>query len=272
MGAETRRVIDHQQADALRDVAAMLRPGVTMLIERLEPQWAAGFLAYYELESGRLVDLYSYMKETWGGKRYKLTALTPQGKPAWETRLNIAGVPLDEGTPLQRDIVAPAALPPPAPVQQQPTDVALFKLLMEMGREDRKTMKETFTEMARSHAEQTRGLVSAVTRRDEDQRERGSFVQQLGEVLQATQAIEDVRNVLAPTPRESKKDDEGEGSELRGAAREAMRDFFKGVIGTQLTRAGAPTRASAGTPARGPISPENGEIPRGVPAGQRAAK
>lgn len=259
-------MIDHHQADALREVAGMLRPGVTMLVERLEPQWAAGFLAYYELETGNIVDLYSYMKDTWGGKRYKLTALTPQGKPAWETRLNIAGVPLDEGTPLQRDVVAPT--PPSQAQPPQSMDSVILKLLLETERDNRKSMKETFTEMARSHAEQTRGLVAAVTRRQEDERERSSFTQQLTDMVSATRALEEVRNELAPPQRASKKDDDDDDG-LKGALREATKDFVTGFVGSRLTRGHAPTRASASTPAQPPKQPQNDDIPRGVPSGQR---
>lgn len=285
MGAETRRLVDQVQAAALSGAAELLQPGVTMLVERIEPQWCSGFLGYYELESGNVQDLYVYMKETWGGRRYKLTALSVDGKPAWDMRLNISGVPLDEGQAIDRvqylGLPTPATTTAPAqqhyapPQQPQQVDaLAIARLVLEAQREGAKERTQGFEALVSSQAEQTRGLVEAVTRRDQDREQRSSFRTQLNEVVEASQELEQVRRVLAPEPRASRREESEPEDPMRGALREASKDFLSSFAASRLTRMGAPPRAGAPTHAREAQQKpaENTDIPAGVPSGQKRGR
>lgn len=285
LGGESRRVVDNVQASALREAAAVLQPGITLLIERLEPQWCGGFQAYYELETDNVLELYTYMKETWGGRRYKVTALSPDGKPAWDMRMNIGGQPLEESVPIDRAeyLGLPSALqrvqaiaaPAPVHVQQSAVDpIALLKLIMDAQREGARERTEGFEAIVQAQAEQTRGLVEAVTRRDQQQETRTSFRSQLGEVVEATQALEQVRDVLGPREPRGGRRSPDDDDPMKGALREAGKDFLTSFAKSRLSPMGAGARASAPTHVR--ETPQNtgnsGDIPAGVPSGQRRQK
>lgn len=289
IGTETRRIGDSQYADALTQLAYVLRPDNIVTLERLQPSWCVGYLEDFVLspEFAGLNELRSYLRDTYGGKVFRITVLYPNGQPAWDARLNIDAPPRYEGRLIYRDTWngdrAPEPRANPAPVERvQPPQANVSSIFSDLkdvlqfavgfATEGSRDRDAKMVEFMRESRQQTEGLVKAMLERDTATAKAGSFREQLGEFVQASQALDEVKAVLAP---EASSPAQSEESLVDGAMREAM----KGYIGKAMTAftqqgMGPITRSHARTsaPARGAQNmqnrPQNQAIPDAVVTGQ----
>lgn len=265
LGAQTRGAADTAAATELNTLARALRPGTQVRIERVRPSWAAGWIEDLTLDQGGIGELYEHLQEEWGGKTYRCTVLLPNGAPAFESRIEIAGPPMHEGSEVDRDEwngqpgkrerererernAVPPAATTPAPSGFDP--IALVKLMMDMQNSGAERAERTMREIATQNREM---LQSAITVREGGGGERTSLVQQLGELEQAKRALDRMGRVFGAAERTS--GEAGEDDLLGGAMREATKHFLGNVMASEFAgkvSATAPTQRPAPPPRSGP--------------------
>jgi hypothetical protein len=269
-GPITRGVADQTAGSELAELARLLRPGTTVRLERMRPSWCAGWLEDIELEAGGMRDLYDHVRNEWGGQRYRMQVLMPSGQVAFTSSLNISGPPLHEGRRIDRDEwegygsssrrANPQAQQQRAPAKDDLTGIlGVFKLIMDTQSESTKQSLESVRELVRNSAAQNQDLIEALANRDGERAGRTSLREQLGEIVEATQAIEGVRKVLGggrqSNSREPNKDDP-----MQEALREATKHFIGGAMGSIFTR-------KQGSPAQ---RPPQGQRRMGPPPASRS--
>jgi hypothetical protein len=290
IGTETRRIGDSQYADALTQLAYVLRPDNIVTIERLQPSWCVGYLEDFVLspEFAGVNELRAYLRDTYGGKVFRVTVLYPNGQPAWESRINVDAPPRYEGRLIYRDTWngdrapetrAPAHVERQAPQPQQ-SNASVFSDLKDVlsfavsfATEGSRDRDNKMVEMMKESRESTRELVKALLERDTATAKAGSFREQLGEFVQASQALDEVKNQLAPDAGQGAQTEE---SIVDGAMREAMKGYIGNAIGAFTQKGGmgpiVRSHARARAPARGPQNgmnrPQNQAIPDAVVTGQ----
>lgn len=121
--AET--VAQHATAAATAAVARQFPPACRIEIERMAPAWCRGYLETTDAEALRGMGLREYLRENWGGERYKLTVREnddPSSPVLWSAAdVQIAGRPRHYGQDLAPPNPLPAAvLLPPAPPAAPP--------------------------------------------------------------------------------------------------------------------------------------------------------
>lgn len=291
VGTETRRIGDRHFADALEQLAAVLEPENVVTIERLQPTWCTGYLEDFVLtpDLAGVNELRSYLRDTYGGKVFRVSVLYANGQPAWESRINIDGPPRYEGALIFRDRWNGDKAPEVRqPVQQQlqqhqqpqqQSTASVFSDLKEVlgfaiefataGSRDR---DDKMVAMMREASVQQKELVQSILQRDTATAKSQSFVGQLGEFVTASQAIDQVRDMLAPAGEREAPNEEGL---VDGAMREAMKGYIGKAMGSFAQQGMGPitrTRTRAPAPERAPPQmqnrPGNPSIPDAVVSGQ----
>lgn len=257
-------------ASSLAQFAAGLRAGVAVRIERTRPTWAAGWIEDVTLESGGLGELYQYLREEWGGKTYRVQVLLPNGAPAYEGRIEIAGLPLWEGEPIDRSEWngdpgrrererredQNRTIPPARTRNEGGADlglgaggmIELFKLIMKTQADANDRQISAMRTLQETAAAQNQDLISAML---ESRRPNSgpSLVQQLGELEQAKRALDKMGRVFGAAERSEPADD-GMGSVLNEAAKEMFKSALVNEIAPKIGT--QPKRHSTQQPA--PIS------------------
>lgn len=280
VGPGARNAADSAAATQLAGLATALRPGALVRIERVRPSWAAGWIEDLTLDLGGLGELYEHLQEEWGGRSYRCTVLLPNGAPGFESRIEIAGPPLDEGTEIDRDEwngnpgkrerEARAARETRIPNARSSSSdpgafdaLAWMKLLLDMQEKQAERSEKAMRELVTSSAAQNQGLIEAML--ESRTAERGpNLVQQLGELEQAKRALDRMGRVFGAADRSA--DGAGEEDVMAGAMKEATKHFIGNVMASQFAgNMGAPQRpaAPAAPPQRAPAPPAG---PRPVPA------
>jgi len=264
VGAGARGAVDAAAAGHLNELARQLRIGTTVRIERIRPSWASGWLEDLTLSQGGYGELLEHLQEEYGGKKYRLTVLLPNGSPGFEATQDIAGPPLDEGSEIDRDewngqpgkrerertrernaIPAAATTPAPAPGLDA---VALVKLMLEMQAAGAERAERAMRELATQNRETLQSVLQV------REVERGpNLVEQLGELEQAKRALDRMGRVFGAAERPS--GEAGDDDVMSGAMKEATKHFLGNVLASEFAgKAGAPQRppARAAPPQSGP--------------------
>ncbi|MFW5921396.1 MAG: hypothetical protein ACOCUS_06105, partial [Polyangiales bacterium] len=80
VGPEVRHAVDEQRAEQVRAFAgAMGQSGAEVQIERTRPTWCAGYLESRDVGRGGWRELLEYVRDEYGGERYRLALVTPNG-------------------------------------------------------------------------------------------------------------------------------------------------------------------------------------------------
>lgn len=123
-GATAETVAQHASASATAAAARAFPPACRIKLERLAPAWCRGYLETLDPEQLRGYGLEEYLKENWGGERYRVTVREsddPGALVLWTAAdVLIAGRPRHYGqemappNPIPSAVLMPPA-PPPAP-------------------------------------------------------------------------------------------------------------------------------------------------------------
>lgn len=291
VGPKAKAAADRAASDELEHLAHELRPNTVVRVERLRPTWCAGWVEDYVIDLGGLADLYAHLKSEWGGQVYSCRVLLSDGTTAFTSRLAVAGPPKNEGRIINRESwsgEAPAsrpATPAPAPSAGGADLSALGQLMALFAEQNARVLDSQMSnmrELVSSSAAQNQNLIQAIADRDGERNARQSFAGQLGELIEATEALEHVRGALAP--REDNPTRMDDSDPMAAALKEATGRFLGNAMGSMLTRptpgtqrGGAqrrpsPTppgsgvrRASPRAPNRKPASGGGDEIPDAIP-------
>lgn len=138
-------VLEHDaNSDApLADALADLAPGTLIVVSRLSPSHAKGYLETVTLPEGGALELVDMVKASWGGGTFTLQPRrrnVANGRTQFAgggRQITIAGPPLYHGTPYGPDgrvasAIAPAPAPAPAPVVMAPASGALEGRLLQI--------------------------------------------------------------------------------------------------------------------------------------------
>lgn len=278
VGMGARNAADQAAAGQLAGLATALRPGALVRIERVRPSWAAGWIEDLTLDLGGLGELYEHLQEEWGGRSYRCTVMLPNGAPGFEGRIEIAGAPLEEGTPIDRDEwngqpgkrerearAARERVPNARSSNDQPPGgfdaLAWMKLLLEMQRDQADRSEKAMRELVTTSAAQNQDLIDAMLQARTA--ERGpSLVAQLGELEQAKRALDRMGRVFGAADRSAEP--AGDDDLMSGAVKEAAKQFVGNVIASQFAGNTGPQTP----PARPGAPPPRAPAP---PAAQRPA-
>ena len=276
LGTETRRAIDHDQAERLRALMAALRPGHTLQIERLRPQWAAGWVEDYVLDDvDTLPEVRGYLRDEHGGSLYRLSVIA-QGKVLYAGRMEIAGPPKLAGRVADRDAWegvkrgGNVGVQPSSSSSTAQSDTAGMLGVLRLFFDQQKLLTESTIEsardMVRQGSEQTRELVTEIVKgREQGQRDR-SLGAQLGELVEATRAVDRVRKVIGgPTQKAQQPDNPDEqGTMLQRAVNRAGEEFVTRAIMSRVAPQGGETTAAIPVSIREARPPRAGQ-PNGKP-------
>jgi hypothetical protein len=263
----------------MRELAQLLRPGVSVRVERLKPTWAAGWICDLTLDVGSMGELYEELREEWGGKSYRVTVLYPNGAPAYECRLEVAGPPRSEGRLIRRDDydgvprvpASPAPSSSSGPSQDLQGVLGIFQLIMDTNARATDAQMQAMRELSERSAAQNQGLIEAMLEARTSENRGTSFSAQLGELMEANKAIERVkRNFGAAAPGAAPDEDA-----LQGAMKEATAGFFKHVIASEFAK--RPQAAQRAVQRQAPPTPPSGprtrpQVVRPIKPPQKHAK
>lgn len=290
MGPQARAAVDQAQAATLQSIAALLRPGVTLHIERTRPTWCAGWCENFTIEPGEdLAGLYEHVKAEWGGGRYRIFVLGGgNSELGLEGSIAIAGEPRHEGRPLVRDTEpissssARGANPAPAAGGIEtmfPVVAGVLKMFFDQQERVSTAQLTAIRDTQQAQRDQTTALVNAALERRERETETArppSFAQQVNELAGAFQTMQRAQRLFGSAAPKRKSDDDDDN---RGALHEmskqfmgaAMASFFGGgnAGGAQRPAAARPVRVRPVTNAQPHPAPSSrngsGSIPDAVP-------
>jgi hypothetical protein len=288
VGNQTKAAADTLEAERLRAVASQIRPGVTVQIERTRPTWCAGYLEDYPIDQGgeAFAELRAYVRDTYGGQRFRLTVISSSGVTLAEGNLPVAAPPRHFGKPIDRErwegnlsqrqdaptttTRAPEASPIAAPAAT--ANETLLGLVLGLVKDSNQATLASVREMTAQTREQTADLVKAIIgTRSEERRER-SITTQLGELVDVTRAVDKVNRQLFGAAARGQQQEDPDAQ----ADREASRFFTRAVFGKMFgvdpatggssPAAGAPRapqpqqqRRRVAIPDAGPATPPNGK-------------
>lgn len=115
-----------EEVDRLQSLFSLLQPGVTVLIERLQPSWCSGLLEEVHLDDSIGLD---YFIETWGGQILSVKVRGDKGRLHGCYKINLSSYPpLVYGRPIKKHDKSQAFhddenVPNPAPVPAAPVVV-----------------------------------------------------------------------------------------------------------------------------------------------------
>lgn len=204
-GPVTRSTIDQRTAADLTALAAQLAPGFCVRLERTRPTWAAGWVEDLPIDDHDLGAVLEYLRDEHGGQLYRATVLGTDGAELYTSRVPIAGPPRRRGRVLPRaswegsdNDHAPTVAAQAAPQGLAIADlVQLVQAMQSTSGERQETVLEAVREMTNQTQTSTRELVRAVLETRSAERTQGGLQHQLREVVEATHAIEEIREALA---------------------------------------------------------------------------
>jgi hypothetical protein len=266
VGPASRSFADQLQAQQLGLLAVQLRPGIVVAIERIRPSWCAGYLEEYTIDEEGLSELRDYIRDEYGGQVYRLTVQFPDGRPAYISKIPISGRPRDRGRPLSRDTLEgnPAQVPAvqsqaaPAPGQG---DSMLWSKLLDITIGNNEKVLQAIERMGANQTASTRHLIETIVEARERGDERRGFLGSLQEVVDATSALDQVKDMLGAG---RKAGDELDTANTQDLARLAARDFFRTVVAAKAqdiaskSSRKAPEGQEAPAPRPSPGPPTNG--------------
>jgi hypothetical protein len=252
VGAQTRAAADAAAAGEIGQLARVMRPGVSVRVERTRPSWCAGWIEDVVLHAGTVSELLEYLQEECGGRTYRCSVLLPNGLVAFESVVHVAGKPLHEGRPIDRDewngerssssSSSNARRDQP---RQRNSDAAemggmlgFLKLFVDMQRDSTKVQVEQMRELAKNLGENNTKILSALQAKQTNNPP-ATLAGQLGELLEGARAIEKAKRMFgAAAPRQSNggDDDEEDGDVMKGAMKEAMKHFLGNAIASNFTK------------------------------------
>ena len=234
----------------MRELSAVLRPGVTLRIERTRPTWAAGFLEDYPIEVGdALRSLLEHLRDEHGGQHYRLTVLGAGEQALYSGSLPIAGPVRDRGKPITREAWESPRERNPAPVVQPAqggSDLAsivgmlggaigpLFTFLQKQSDRASQQTIDAVRDMARTSQRQTSELTNAVLQIRTDTQQRSGLAGQVSELIEGISAVDDLRSRVGTGERSGSGDPKED--EMSGALREAAKHFFTQFMGHMATQ------------------------------------
>lgn len=279
VGPGVRSAADSAAAGQLAGLAQALRPGALVRIERVRPSWAAGWIEDLTLDLGGLGELYEHLQEEWGGRSYRVTVMLPNGAPGFESRIEIAGPPLDEGTVIDRDEwngnpgkrerEAREARERIPNARSSSSDtgggldaLAWVKLLLDTQEKAAERTEKAISQLVTTSAAQNQDLIDAMLQARTA--ERGpNLVQQLGELEQAKRALDRMGRVFGAADRSA--DGAGDDGLMSGALREATKQFVGNVMASQFAGSMGPAQRPAAPAAPPGRAPAPAARPRPVP-------
>lgn len=292
-GPQLRSAVDDTQAATLEALSSKMHAAVTLRIERLLPVWCEGWCEDFPVEPMESLGvLYDHLESEWGGRRYKVTALDGTDLVVFTSKVAIAGEPKWRGQTISRarwegrsDVDRTAALVPHAqsPASSMETLLPLFTLLVTQQRESSQSQLDGMRDMMRTSnattTELLKELMARVNAAGGGEKER-SIVEQLNEVLNATQALERVRRTIGGGATSTRRPSREQTDPMKAALGQALSQFMASSLGA----APAPASAAQGVvraPTAGAVRPvrlvrtqpaaatETTEIPESIPeAGQ----
>jgi hypothetical protein len=275
IGAATRAAVDDVQADTMRKLAELIKPGVAIRIERVRPTWAAGWIEDYPTDGAgdALGELYEHLRDEHGGQLYRLTILAPGEQPLYVGAQAIAGPVRVSGRAMGRDAFematrppverAPSSAPDPFPIGSIVTALAGFLQTM-MERQDKSAQMQldAVRDMVRIGQKQGSDLAAAVLQVRADERESKGLASQVTELIEGMDAVEAVKKRFGGGNKSGREDDHTDP--MNGVLAEAAKSFLGNVMSSTAAR-----RASQPKPRRVvrrmPVSANVGEQTLGLP-------
>jgi hypothetical protein len=208
-GPLTRNSVDQRTAADLATLANQLAPGLTVRLERLRPTWAAGWVEDVPIDDADLGGLLDYLAHEHGGQMYRATVLASDGSQLYTARVPIAGAPRRRGRVLAREawegLPEPAQVVAQAPAAQAPQSqladlVQLMQAMQSQGNARQDAVLGAVREMVNANQRQTHELLTALFQRP-DAPQAPNFRAQLAELAAASEALEEVREVLGAGAR-----------------------------------------------------------------------
>jgi hypothetical protein len=131
-----RTVAERAKADAIAKAQRLIPASARVRLERLFPAWCRGYLETIDATTIAETGLDDYLREVWGGERFKIT-VKDDGRELWTAAdAFIGGRPRYLGTELQPPRAIPYNPPDdsaPRPVQQAPAPVASDPALAQLA-------------------------------------------------------------------------------------------------------------------------------------------
>lgn len=289
IGARARTASDNIAAGSMDTMARALRPGVRARVHRIYPDWCAGHINDFVLTDGKLSELYDYLRDNYGGARYRIEILHgTTDQVAFTSELRVSAPPMDQGERIYRaewlgETPAPSVRPE-RPSSAEParmnSDIEWLRLL-DAAQQRAATAHEQSLQrivdglresMQRSEENVHRVLETLSRERTETARavSAPSLSAQLSELVSGTQAIRQVAKSLAPQgTKQGKTEDKGV---LQGALDEAAKGFLSNAVGSFFAPKGErspgmpePRARRAQAPAQAPANGTNGTQYSGLP-------
>jgi hypothetical protein len=201
-GPQTRQAVDSRTADDLDKLARQLQPGLTVRLERTRPTWAAGWIEDMPLDDHDLAAVLEYVSQEHGGQTYRASVLSHEGAILYSSRITIAGPPRRRGRVTSRDAWdgAEEHRADSRPERHEPPALDLIGLFTVISKQQAEARAEQ-AEANRQRDTQIDRLVASLLT---DRRQANappppapSLRDQLREVVQATQAVDEIREALS---------------------------------------------------------------------------
>jgi len=213
-------VAQHAQAAATAAAVRLIPPACRVEIERLVPAWARGYLETADSDAIRSYGLREYLRENWGGERYKITVQDNDGGTLWTAAdVFVAGRPRHYGQDLAPPNPIPATLAvpmaAPAPPHQAGPDPAVRDLAIAVAGLSRQTAA-ILEHLARSGPAPAQAADGAAAP------DRPGLLSAIDEAVQIREALER----LAPTPQAAPNPGDPEDG-MSAFTRDVGREFIK---------------------------------------------
>ena len=136
MPTSPRTVAERAKADAIAKAQRLIPASARVRLERLFPAWCRGYLETIDATTIAETGLDDYLREVWGGERFKIT-VKDDGRELWTAAdAFIGGRPRYLGTELQPPRAIPYNPPDPdgpRPVQQAPAPPTSDPILAQLA-------------------------------------------------------------------------------------------------------------------------------------------
>lgn len=245
LGPQARRVSDSVHSSELQQLARVLRPGLTCSIERLKPQWCAGYVeGEYQLDHSSVPQLITYLRTEWGGELYRVSVLQHDGSVAFEARIPISGPPRELGREIARyPVQAPDPQPTRVAAPAQPATPEMLHMLEHtlamvggLMEKQHSAFQSRMDTSQRDEAQRLERLVSALvdTRKADAQASaQPSMVESLREFAKTHNAMQRFAEAFAPKQvaaggEGGADDDDG----MKAVMKEAQKHFISNAVGS----------------------------------------
>jgi hypothetical protein len=245
IGPVTRATADAGQAAALAEIGRYLRPGYTLRLERLQPQWCSGWVDDIPVDGVALGELFASIRAEYGGQNYRCIILGSQGTAVYEARISIASPPAQRGRLIDREQWEGAmagrsssAVPVSVPNvrrDERPAGgidpMGIVTLLFESQRDANKATLDAVREMQAGNKDLIASVLSS--RNAPAGANPKSLVEQLGELAEGASAIDKFGRVFGAARGE--RDDSANDD---GLAKAAQQMFMGRVMESMFTPGG----------------------------------